>query len=270
MGSQTNEPSSSEGDTWLSQQGQRDSQLAADSVVVHFGGLKAVDGVDLQLRRGEIAGLIGPNGAGKTTLLNVLSGYQRPSSGRVLWGGSDVTNLPPYRRSRLGLGRTFQNGRLFSKLSVLENVEASAFGFGVGRQEARRQALTALEVMQLTHRQRAQADSLAYGEQRRLDLARAYGLKPKYLLLDEPAAGLNEAEGADLIASIRVIRDQLGCGVLVVDHDMHFIMELCERIQVLDHGRQLFQGTPAEVQSSPLVIDAYLGTPRVRDDARRN
>jgi branched-chain amino acid transport system ATP-binding protein len=236
--------------------------LECRGLKVHFEGVKAVDGVDLELRRGEIFGLIGPNGAGKTTLVNALTGFQKPTAGCVYLGGVEVTGWLPHRLARAGLARTFQAVRLFAGLTVFENVELGAVGTGMGRKEAQRWAWELLERLDLT----AMADVVAavapHGMERRIALVRALATRPTFLLLDEPAAGLNEAESDVLVGSLAAIRDDFACGLMVIEHDMRVIMRLCERIQVLDYGKTISIGTPAEVQSDPAVLTAYLGTER--------
>jgi branched-chain amino acid transport system ATP-binding protein len=240
---------------------------------VHFGGVTAVDAVDLALRRGDIFGLIGPNGAGKTTLVNALTGFQEPSSGRVFLDDADVTGWSPHRLGRAGVARTFQAVRLFGNLTAFENVELGALGIGVARRQARRQAWTLLKRMSLEPTAYRSASALPYGDERRLGFLRALAMSPSFLLLDEPAAGLNESESDDLMVAIAGIRDEYGCGVLVIEHDMRLIMRLCERIQVLDHGKTISEGSPTEVQTDAAVIEAYLGArakaerPRDEDDA---
>ncbi|MCW3024458.1 MAG: transporter related protein [Conexibacter sp.] len=243
-------------------------RLEAKDVRVHFDGVKAIDEVDLVVNRGELFGLIGPNGAGKTTLVNVLSGFQQPTSGRIFLSGNDVTKLPPHKRSARGLVRTFQGVRLFHRLTVFENVEVGALGAGAGRQEARSLARDLLERVQLADKADDLATSLAHGQERRLGIARALAMRPRFLLLDEPAAGLNEAESDELLRSLVGFRDEFSLGVLIIEHDMRMIMRLCERIQVLDHGKTIAIGTPAEVRANQAVIEAYLGVGRESDVAQ--
>jgi branched-chain amino acid transport system ATP-binding protein len=228
-------------------------------LAVHFEGVKAVDGVDLILRRGEILGLIGPNGAGKTTFVNALTGFQRLTAGAVSIDGVDVTGWSPSRLTRAGLARTFQSVRLFPRLTVLENVEAGAVGVGLGRRAARERAVELLLALGLAGRAHDPASGLPHGEERRLGVMRALASRPKYLLLDEPAAGLNEVEADELVRALARIRDDFGCGLMIIEHDMRVIMSLCERIQVLDYGRTISIGTPKEVRSDPAVLTAYLG-----------
>lgn len=231
-------------------------------VRVHFGGVKAVDGVDLAVRRGEILGLIGPNGAGKTTLVNAVTGFQRPTSGRVFLDDLDVTGWASERLGSLGVARTFQAVRLFGNLTAFENIELGALGVGLPRREARRTAWTLLERMDLAEKADQPAAGLPYGDERRLGILRALATGPSFLLLDEPAAGLNETESDELMMAIARIRDEFGCGILVIEHDMRLIMRLCERIQVLDYGKTISIGNAAEVQADPAVIEAYLGAGR--------
>lgn len=234
--------------------------LEARGVRVHFGGVKALDGVDLTVRRTEIVGLIGPNGAGKTTLVNVLSGFQRPTAGAVRLLGDEVTFWPPDELARRGLVRTFQAIRLFPALTVFENVEAAAVCAAPGRRAARALSWELLTSMKLENRADDTARELPHGDERKLGIARALALRPTFLLLDEPAAGLNEAEGDELVALLVGLRDRFALGLLVIEHDMRLIMALCERIQVLDHGKTIAVGTPAEIRRDQTVRTAYLGT----------
>jgi ABC-type branched-subunit amino acid transport system ATPase component len=238
------------------------TELRAEGISVQFVGLKAVDEVDLVLRRGELFGLIGPNGAGKTTLVNALTGFQKPTAGRVFVDDVEITGWAPQRLARSGVARTFQGIRVFGELTALENVELGALGAGASRKEARRRAWELLERMQLTDRAEDKAGLLPYGDERRIGLLRMLAMHPAFLLLDEPAAGMNERESDDLMSAIAGIRDEFRCGVLVIEHDMRVIMGLCERIQVLDYGKTISIGSAAEVQRDPAVITAYLGTKR--------
>jgi branched-chain amino acid transport system ATP-binding protein len=224
--------------------------------------VKAVDGVDLQLLPGEILGLIGPNGAGKTTFVNAITGFQRPTAGSVWVDGVDVTGWRASRVARAGLTRTFQSVRLFPRLSVLENVETGAVGNGLGRAAARKLAFELLDRFGLADRAHQLGGGLPHGEERRVGLLRALAARPKYLLLDEPAAGLNEAEGDELVAALSRVRGEFGCGLLVIEHDMRVIMRLCERLHVLDYGKTIAVDTPEKVRVNPAVLTAYLGRRR--------
>jgi branched-chain amino acid transport system ATP-binding protein len=234
--------------------------LVAEHVTVRFGGLLATDDVSVALARGEILGLIGPNGAGKTTLVNVLSGFQRPHAGSVRLGDRDMTRLTPDGYARSGVVRTFQAVRLFKGLSVAENVEVSLVGRGIGRAEARRRALSMLADFDLADRAGQAATALSYGEERRAGLVRALALEPRFLLLDEPAAGLAAAEAEDLRRAILAIRDRHGCGILVIEHNMALVMSLCDRIHVLNGGRTIASGRPDAIKADPAVRAAYLGS----------
>jgi ABC-type branched-subunit amino acid transport system ATPase component len=230
--------------------------LSLSGVVKQFRGLRALDGVSLEVREGEIVGLIGPNGSGKTTLLNVASGVMRPTEGVVVVDGVDATGQKPHVLARRGVGRTFQQIRLFSEMTVRENVEVGA----VAKQRTTEKVPALLERLGLTDVADRPAATLAYGQQRRVEIARALAGEPRFLLLDEPAAGMNETESDDLLKTIRAARDEEGCAVLIVDHDLRLIMRLCERIHVLGEGRTLCEGTPEVVRRDPLVIEAYLGS----------
>ena len=240
--------------------------LRASSVSRAFDGVQALRGVTLTLGRGEVVGLIGPNGAGKSTLVNVLSGFDRPDEGRVELDGQDVTRWSPHRRGRRGLARTFQHSHAFRGLSVRENVEVSALGVGAGTREAVRRADALLSRLGLGRYAEAPASALAHGDERRLGVARALATEPSFVLLDEPAAGLPEAEVPDFAALVRSIADEHGAGVLLIDHNMALIMETCERIQVLDQGRMLAEGTPAEIRANLDVAAAYLGETPVPEE----
>ncbi len=239
--------------------GPKPEQLVAEQIRVHFEGVKAVDGVDLTLDQGEIMGLIGPNGAGKTTFMNAVSHFVPRTSGRVILGGQDVTSWPPHRLATAGLVRTFQDVATFPELTVFENVELGALGAGLSRRKARARAWTLLEELGLERMATMPASALPHGEERRVGIARAVAVAPKFLLLDEPAAGLDDRESLQLAETIAKLRDDVGCGVLLVEHDMRIIFRVCERIQVLDFGKPLALGTPGEIRTNPDVITAYLG-----------
>jgi branched-chain amino acid transport system ATP-binding protein len=236
------------------------TQLTAHSVTVRFGGLTAVDAVSLTLARGDVLGLIGPNGAGKTTLVNVLSGFQRPATGAVRIGDADCTRLPRHGFPRAGIVRTFQAVRLFKGLTISENVETGYVSQGLGRAEARRRALQILGDLGLGAKAHRLASGLSYGEERRVGLARALAVNPRFLLLDEPAAGLAPAEADELRHLIGGLHARYECGVLVIEHNMALVMNLCERIHVLDGGKTIAVGTPAEIRADTGVRHAYLGS----------
>ena len=234
--------------------------LQTKEVSVHFAGLGALEQVDLALEEGAILGLVGPNGAGKTTLVNVMSGFQPPSQGDLFLAGSRVTGLPPERLARLGIARTFQSVRLFRRLSVLENVEVAAMTHVQRRRDAReatREALDFIGLKELTHRR---AGALAYADERRVGIARALALRPRFLLLDEPAAGMTEAECDELAHVIAEIPKRFGCGVLLIEHNIDVVTAVCRDLHVLDNGRTLASGPVDTVRKLPEVIDAYFGT----------
>ena len=236
------------------------TSLRAVGIGVRFAGLEALSDVSLTLERGEILGLIGPNGAGKTTLVNVLSGFQRPSAGTVVLGDRNVTSQPPQKLAGQGLGRTFQSVRLFGRLSVFDNVLAGAVAGGMRMRAARELTWTLLERLSLAHTATVQAAALPHGEERRLGIVRALATRPRFLLLDEPAAGLNERETEALTETLATLPRDFELGLLVIEHDMALILGLCQRIQVLDHGRTIAEGSPREVRHDRAVIEAYLGT----------
>ena len=219
----------------------------------------------LELHRHEVVGLIGPNGAGKTTLVNVLSGFDFPTTGTVELEGREVTSWSPHRRGRVGLARTFQHSRSFAGLSVRENVEVAALGSGAGPRDARRRADELLELLGLGGREHQPAGALAHGDERKLGVARALATRPRFLLLDEPAAGLPEAEVPEFAAVVRSVRDEHEAGVLLIDHNMALVMDVCDRIQVLDQGQTLAEGTPAEIRGNLDVTAAYLGESAVAE-----
>jgi branched-chain amino acid transport system permease protein len=233
--------------------------LVGEDIAKNFEGITALAGVEIDVRPDEILGLIGPNGSGKTTLLNVISGTSRPTRGRIVFEGEQIAGLPAHRIADLGLSRTFQNIRLFAQLTVRENVEAAAPPGVDGSAVAR--VLRWFDLMSL---EGEKAVNLPYGLQRRLEIARAVVRRPTLILLDEPAAGMNEAESDGLLENIRRIRADLSCSVVVVDHHLRLIMKLCDRIQVLDQGRTIGTGTPREIAEDPVVIEAYLGGPSTK------
>jgi branched-chain amino acid transport system ATP-binding protein len=252
------------------------SVLELEGLTRRYAGLVAVDAVDLAVAEGTIHAVIGPNGAGKTTLFNLVSGFVAPSAGRVRFLGRDVTALPAHRRARAGMGRTFQNVRVFGAMTVLENVLTGlsprltagvaavlAMLPRVRRAEAAAtaRARAVLDLVGLADKAGLAAAALPYGDQRRLEIARALAAAPRLVLLDEPAAGMNPTETADLARLMRLIREG-GTTVLLVEHDMGFVMELSDRVTVLNFGRRIFEGSPAQVRRNPAVIEAYLG-PRV-------
>jgi branched-chain amino acid transport system ATP-binding protein len=234
--------------------------LSIEDVTKDFVGLRAVDSVRLRLEQGEILGLIGPNGSGKTTLINVVTGFLKPTAGRIQVDGVDITGWSPHKIAPLGLARTFQTIKLFLGLTVLENVEVAAVSAGLSRREAQQRAHEVLERLGARHLADVPAGTLPYGQERCVEIARALATKPTFLLLDEPAAGLNEAESDDLLQTLASIPQDTGCGMLIVDHDMHLIMRLCDRVHVLNYGKTIGEGTPEEVRKDSAVIEAYLGT----------
>jgi branched-chain amino acid transport system ATP-binding protein len=240
--------------------------LRAASVSRAFEGVQALRDVTLELHRHEVVGLIGPNGAGKSTLVNVLTGFDLPDQGTVELEGRDITRWTPHRRGRHGLARTFQHSRSFRSLSVRENVEVAALGSGAGPGTARRRAGQLLDRLQLTRYAAAPAGSLAQGDERRLGVARALATDPAFVLLDEPAAGLPEAEVGDFAAVIRSVVREHDAGVLLIDHNMALVMGVCDRIQVLDHGATLAEGTPTEIRANLDFAAAYLGESAVHEE----
>jgi len=252
-------------DAQFEQKRRSGDSLRAAAVSRAFEGVQALRDVTLELHRHEVVGLIGPNGAGKSTLVNVLSGFDSPDEGQVELEGRDVTRWAPHRRGRAGLARTFQHSRSFKALSVRENVEVAALGVGAAPREARRRAYSLLESLQLGAYADAPAGVLPHGDERRLGVARALATEPRFVLMDEPAAGLPEAEVPAFAEVVRSVRDRHDAGVLLIDHNMALIMGVCDRIQVLDHGRTLAGGTPGEIRGNIDVAAAYLGESAVAE-----
>src|SRR4051812_524865 len=240
--------------------------LRASAISRSFEGVQALRGVDLEVHRGEVLGLIGPNGAGKSTLVNIISGFDQPDSGTVSLGDEDITRWSPHRRGRHGLARTFQHTRGFRSLSVRENIEVSALGVGAGPRSAAGRASALLETLGLDRYAEQPAAALAHGDERRLGVARALAMEPRFVLLDEPAAGLPEAEVPAFAELVRSVRDEHGAGVLLIDHNMALIMEICDRIHVLDQGHTLAEGAPAEIRGNLDVAAAYLGETAVAEE----
>ena len=232
--------------------------LRASSVSRSYSGVEALRDVSLELRQGEVVGLIGPNGAGKSTLVNVLSGFDRPTRGRVFLGERDVTRWSAHRRGRHGLARTFQHSHSFGGLSVRENVEVAALGVGASQRHAAKRAGELLALLGLTAYANQPASSLAHGDERRLGVARALAAEPRFVLMDEPAAGLSEAEVPRFATAVRTVQEH-GAGVLLIDHNVALVFEVCERIYVLDQGATLAEGTPTEIRADLDVAAAYLG-----------
>jgi branched-chain amino acid transport system ATP-binding protein len=248
--------------------------LEVEQVSKAFNGLRAVDGYGLKLRPGEILGIIGPNGAGKTTVFNLLTGYIRPTAGTIHFSGEDITHRPPEKIAAMGIGRTFQNIRLFSSMTVLENVKAAQQlhdsdnlvttlltwpSFRAREARLAQESLEQLALFELADRADQPATSLPYGDQRRLEIVRALALRPRLLLLDEPTAGMSPHESMDVLQLIREIRDRYDLTIIIVEHNMPVIMQLSDRIQALNYGQIIAEGKPDEIRGNPDVIEAYLG-----------
>jgi len=241
--------------------------LRASAISRAFAGVQALRHVTLELHRHEVVGLIGPNGAGKSTLVNVVTGFDRPDVGGVELEGRDITGWSSHRRARSGLVRSFQHSRSFGDLSVRENVEVAALGVGSGPREARRRSGRLLELFGLEPVAESPARALAHGDERRLGVARVLATEPSFVLMDEPAAGLPEAEVPEFADVLRLLRDEYGTGVLLIDHNMALVMGVCDRIHVLDQGRTLAAGTPQEIRGNLDVTAAYLGETAVHSEA---
>ena len=224
-----------------------------------YAGVRALDDVTITVHRHEVVGLIGPNGAGKSTLVNLVSGFDFPTAGTVLLDGVDITTWPAHRRVRAGLARTFQHGHAFPALTARENVEVAALGAGASARTARRRASELLDLLGIAAHADADASTLAHGDERLLGVARALATEPTFVLLDEPAAGLNEDEVSAFAGTIRLVRNERRAGVLLIDHNVPLVLGVCDRIHVLDQGVTLAEGTPVEIRNHPAVAEAYLG-----------
>jgi len=250
--------------------------LHAKNVTIRFGGLTAVSDLNVEIHPGELVGLIGPNGAGKTTIFNMLTGVYKPTEGEIRIGGTSTHGMKPYQITSLGVARTFQNIRLFKELTVLDNVKIGGHihykysgtsavlhtnRFHEAERVAEVEAMKLLDIFGLRGRAEDYATNLPYGDQRRLEIARALAARPKLLLLDEPAAGLNDSETHALMETIHDIRDRFKIAILLIEHNMELVMGICERIVVLNFGKTIAVGTPEEIRSNDAVVEAYLGEP---------
>lgn len=235
--------------------------IKLDGVVKKYSGVTALGGVNLTLDAGQVVGLIGPNGSGKTTLLGIASGVLSPTAGEITVNGKTMTGKGPTEFAHNGVGRTFQEVRLFAGLTVAETVQVGAVAKGLDPESA----VSAMDHLELGPHASREATTLSYGLQRRVEIARALAGQPNLLFLDEPAAGMNESESDDLMLAIRRVAEELGCGVLIVDHDLHLIMQLCERVHVLCDGETLAEDTPERIQANQAVIESYIGTKTTGD-----
>ena len=248
--------------------------LEVKNLGISFGGLRAVDDFNMEIEQGQLYGLIGPNGAGKTTIFNLLTGVYQPTRGSVLVNGIDIKGMPVHKVNKLGIARTFQNIRLFTDMSVLDNVKVGMHndikcsfpesvlhlpGYYKAEKKANEKAMELLDFMGLREFASAKAGSLPYGVQRRLEIVRALATNPSVILLDEPAAGMNPSETTELMHQIRRIRDTFHVAIFLIEHDMNLVMNVCEAIAVVNYGRIIAKGTPEEIRANPAVIEAYLG-----------